>query len=202
MTATLNVDCYGNGYRWDLQAVTDQQPDAEFQLADTGDKALYSGTGINLYNGDQEIIKHIEYPHFSAEFYTFSPDKNLGLHRPLHRTPWPDPESSYRHPLSRPSGRVWDVSTPENPTLVSSMEIGYWGLPSYFEYRYTEGQFTKDNQTLITCVNDYQIRFWDTSSGKLLSTIPGKADFQLSADETQAGNPGCRGENHHLEYLE
>jgi WD40 repeat protein len=184
----LTVDCFGSGYRWDIQGSLAGQPDSQsegqYQKPEETKHIQYSGTGIRLLNDQQEIVKHIEYPYDSAEFYTYSPDHQLVI---IGFAPYSLARSGVIITTSTTPaiGQVWDVSSLENPSLLTSLELGYWNLPGFFEYGYTSAQFTKDNQYLLTCFDDSQIIIWSVPSGKVVSTLPGKADFELSDDENQ-----------------
>lgn len=74
--------------------------------------------------------------------------------------------------------KLWDVQTGE--LLHTFAERGFFGFNNGHTDRITGLQFTPDGQTLISSSSDGQIKLWDISSRKLITTLP-EAGWGISA---------------------
>ena len=133
---------------------------------------------LDASNG--QILKTFESPDRIPVGTLFSPDGKMLL---VWFTPYEMGHSGISIPVSRgeSAAQLWKILPGKDPTLRAILQPGRWyrNLEDYFGYQ--AAWFTPDSRRLVTASGDGQIQLWDTNSGQLLHTLPGRDPF-LSPD--------------------
>lgn len=133
---------------------------------------------LDTSNG--QILKTFEYPDRIPVGTLFSPDGKTLL---IWFTPYEVGHSGVYIPASNGEtfAQLWNIPPGEDPTLKATIQPGKWyrNLEDYFDFQ--AAWFTPDSRRLVTASGDGQVQLWDTASGQILHTLPGRDPF-LSPD--------------------